>query len=436
MKRFDDEELVAHYLHDLPPEEADTLERALQVDPALAARYQAYAAMLDGFKAGAATMVVDETVTERNWRALEAALPSPGVRPRKLSLWRYPLLAGAGLAFAATGLFFLARTHTVDHPRSVAPIRQADGTAPSVPDSADTPMRNLAVETPGGAQIWEEQHHIQARSHVGTPLSSLPTEAPQTLPPRRTASLPPGPAAPTVLHLIPLASASLPTLLPPVDPNLPSFGSPQTTNPKAQSRSGHSRMTIHSQHPADLTFAMGGSLIGTRDIGGSGTGSHTVGATHAVSALVSFHQQIKPALGYRVAISYSRPDFLYGYSNTGTSGFEGDINGRIYELAATYVVQGPHRGGLSTSVEAGGGFLAILPTQQSTETRSNLRAAGVVGVAADYPVSKHLGLHLAYRAQVYQSPDFNYTGAVVPVASATVLSNEPMVGITYRFHSK
>ena len=58
MKRFDDEDLVAHYLHELPPRKADVLERALQTDPTLAARYEAYATMLRAFKAGAATDIL------------------------------------------------------------------------------------------------------------------------------------------------------------------------------------------------------------------------------------------------------------------------------------------------------------------------------------------------------------------------------------------
>jgi hypothetical protein len=108
----------------------------------------------------------------------------------------------------------------------------------------------------------------------------------------------------------------------------------------------------------------------------------------------------------------------------------------VYELAATYVVQGPHRGGLSTSAEAGGGVMAVLPTVPDSETSYNLRGAAVVGVAAEVALSKHLGIHLGYRAQVFKGPDFQYSGTDKSIVGTTFLSNEPTVGITYRFHSK
>ncbi len=92
-------------------------------------------------------------------------------------------------------------------------------------------------------------------------------------------------------------------------------------------------------------------MVPTRSLN-AGSATQVDGASHAVSALGSFHQQWRPLAGYRVTVSYSRPDFNFENSSYGGA----HINARIYEVAGTYVVQGPHRGFLSTTVEAGAGL--------------------------------------------------------------------------------
>ncbi len=181
---------------------------------------------------------------------------------------------------------------------------------------------------------------------------------------------------------------------------------------------------------------MGGTLIGTRQASSNGTDSYFQGATHAISAVAAFHQQLRPAVGYRVTASYTRPDFQYTLRTPTTTGSTIDIDGRVYELAATYVVQGPHHGRVSTSAEAGAGVMGILPTLPSTDTSDNVRFAAVYGVVAEVGVTKHLAVHLAYRGQAFKGPDFKYTGFFGPVSTAVLLSNEPTVGITYRFSHK
>ncbi len=103
---------------------------------------------------------------------------------------------------------------------------------------------------------------------------------------------------------------------------------------------------------------MGGMLIGSRDVTSNGT-THSQSATHAVSAIASFHQQLRPAIGYRVTASYARPDFQYESANG-----QSQINGSVYEVAGTYVFQGPHHGRVSTGVEGGAGLMTILPTAE------------------------------------------------------------------------
>ncbi len=51
-------------------------------------------------------------------------------------------------------------------------------------------------------------------------------------------------------------------------------------------------------------------------------------------------------------------------------------------------------------------------------------------------MSKHLAIQTSYRMQIFKGPDFQSTGNIVPVVTTTLMSNEPMVGITYRFSHK
>lgn len=165
-----------------------------------------------------------------------------------------------------------------------------------------------------------------------------------------------------------------------------------------------------------------------------GTSQITQTATPAVGALASFRQQFRPWLGYRLTTTYFSPSFNY---------FNGlNIRHQIYEVSATYVAQGPHHRRLTTSVEAGASVLNfhyrddyISPTPATTY--STYRAAAVVGVGAEYAISKHWGLRAEYRALAYRPPYVANPGdtSITPTTSLTFSSN-PIVGITYRFGAK
>ena len=434
MKPFDDKDLIAYHLHELSPRRARALERALQTDPSLAAESEAYAATLRAFKG--AHLTVDEEVLARNWRALRPSLVAHHTRRIAPSRWHLPALAGGALAFAGTLVFI-----TTHHRENVTPVhhaatpprrssmRQARDTAHSLPASESS----LTSTVP----IIEKRDSIQEHGRIARSFPLPITSGPQGSAPRKIADLPLATEAVTDPHFIPLASVPLPALpampLPLTTVELAATG--QAADPKSLSKSQR-RISAHHEHPTDLTLSMGGTLIGTREVSSSGTESHSQGATHAVSAMAAFHQQLRPAVGYRIAVSYTRPDFHYGYRGTTTTGSAQNIDSSVYELAATYVVQGPHRGALSTSAEAGAGLMGFLPTPQRTDTSYNLRGAAVIGIAADVALTKHLAVHAAYRAQVFRGPDFNYNGVATPVVTTTLFSNEPTIGITYRFSHK
>jgi hypothetical protein len=424
MKPFNENDLIAYHLNELPPRRARSLEKALEADPSLAAEFGAYATMLRSFRPGIA-LEVDEEVVDRNWNRLWSKLPRQPLRPAVSRRWLIPALSG--LALAATSFFVTTRRDTAPPARVL--VHQSADTAQSLP-SPENPFDTTSGAANGSSHAGQRRTRQEAITPT-IPRTTSPVIQLHNAPPRIVASGPrEGIESAPVVGFIPLAQVpvSLPpalnppliTIQPPDPPLVPGSNNPAKSH----------RNSIHRNHPMDVTLAMGGMLIGTRDISNNGA-TYSQGATHAISAVGSFHQQLRPSIGYRVAVTYARPDFLYDSGNG-----QSDINGRIYEVAGTYVFQGPRRGIVSTTVEGGAGLMTMLPSVKSSGTGKNLRGAAIVGVSAEFAVSKHLAIHTSYRMQVFKGPDFQSTGNIVPIVTTTLLSNEPMVGITYHFSRK
>lgn len=434
MKPFDDQDLIAYHLHELSPHKGRALEHALETDPLLAAESEAYAATLRAFKPGS-SLAIDEQVLARNWKALRPSLTPYRVRPGASRWWGLTAWTCAGLALAATS-FFIAKHH-YDNARlpQVASTHSSTGQVPSVPLAPSTPPSETPFTTsaPADIPVTEAPGFLHQRGQVISSFPRSPIDVLQYSSPRRIAPLPLIAERPTVLHFIPLAPGSAPVLPALIPLSFPA-GLATNRQPSLKSKNGHT--SVHHEFPSDLTLAMGGTLIGTRAVGVTGSGTSSQGATHAISAVAAFHQQLRPAVGYRIAFSYTRPDFLYDYVAPGTTSSGIDIDGRAYELAATYVVQGPRTQRISTAVEAGGGLMGFEAAPKRPDASSNIRAAAVAGVSAEIALTKEMAIHLGYRAQVYKGPDFKYSGNAIPLSTATLFSNEPMVGITFRFSAK
>ena len=438
MKPFDENDLIAYHLDELPKHRRKDLERALEADAELLGQSESIAETLRGFKGHSPFDLnpgLQDGLVEWNWKVLSPALPRyPAAKPPFAR--RYlPVLAGAGLAFAAVTVTFL-KWHHLPAGKQGASQRLPVKTpmlAPSQPDASAVihePLRNTATED----GIVQQQRTVGLRHAPGTSSGAahqpfaVTTPAPSSQPAQVTAS---AVASPNLSATPFTASVTPATPTPPIPGVLPSVtvepgsGSPAQIVAEGRTIKGE-HVAVHHDHTTEMTLAMGGTLIPTHynDVSGKPTSS---GATHAVIAIASFHQQFRPAAGYRVTLSYSRPEFFYGY---GTFGY---VNGRMYEAAGTYVVQGPSRGRLSTSVEAGAGFMHLTPTIKDPTTGNNTRVAGILGVGADLMLSKRIGIHAAYRGQVFNGPDFQYSGIGAPINTKILVSNEPSLGITYRF---
>jgi opacity protein-like surface antigen len=440
-KPFRESDLIAYHLHELSPRRARALEAAMQSNPFLAAESDAYATILRSFKGGTA-LEVDEEMMDPNWARILAGFPSTPIRPPLFSRWLVP--TAAGLAFAAT-VFFVTMHRATNSPRLQAPAAQpavasssGDGTYRLSPLENSSPQHATRSEAnPGkGASQAQAYRDPFTMSRAASLLARLHHATLNTIP-----IVPENEESGPMLEYIPLAHVPVPS--PPafsasvIDVNpvtLQSAPGPGTAPKQKQQRN-----PVRRERYMEVTLAMGGTLIGTRNVSSSNGETRTQGATHAVSAIGSFHQQLRPAVGYRFTASYTRPDFQYtdGPSNN-SSGAQTDIVGRVYEFAGTYVVQGPCRGIVSTTVEGGTALMAFLPLPDSSGTTggANLRAAGILGVGAEIGLTKHLAITTSYRVQVFKGPDFRSSNANLPRIATTLISNEPSVGVSYRFARK
>jgi hypothetical protein len=170
----------------------------------------------------------------------------------------------------------------------------------------------------------------------------------------------------------------------------------------------------------------------------SGTASYTQTATPSIGALVSFHQQLHPWLGYRVTATYSQPTFEYTYAASPNINVRNIVNERLYELSGSYVVQGPRHRRITPSAEAGAGLLAfqpVSPNQSSQPVSHAERPVALVGVAAEFILTKHLSLHAEYRVLLFTAPGsyFAYGSDIPTPPGNIVVSSNPSIGITYHF---
>jgi len=435
----DQDDLIAYHLRELSPKQERAVRRALKTNTALAAESIAIAETLLAFPKTEPTLPIDASTLNRHWQALRPSLPlhfpRPSARRNLLRRWTIPALAASALA--ATALFFAIHHHQSPPPTTIATIATPSETA--LTPSPSTPS-NSALSS--GMQYSASAPHPWIINQPWSPSSApfetetetaAPTTAPEIARPSPSVlpAEPLGPVTPTESSsaATDMASTADTTPLPP------------TTPPPTR---GHASHGILRSHTTDVTLAIFADLTANNSsTTTSGTGaslitkSNSQTASPAVGALASFHQQFRPWLGYRATATYFHPSFEYANNTSTSSGTYSSgpslVNTLVYEFAGTYVVQGPHRQRFTTSVEAGASLLAFVPNPTQSQT-SSIRPAAIVGVGAEYSLTKRFSLHAEYRAQIYKGPAFSDTNNIGTFAStSTTFSSNPILGITYHF---
>ena len=437
---IDQADLIAFHFHELSRPEERALNRILQSNPALALESAAIAQTLLAFPKNEPAFPIDAAVLERNWQALRPALalhfPQPSTRHFLLRRWTIPALAASALA--ATALFLTLNHHPQTHPTTLATIQHPASTAslasPAIESTtASASDTQLASSAPAA---WTNGRASNSRS-TSAPTGSAPTDT-------RAAAANSAPTESQTANNSANTIASTTTTSPiSMQPNptttstSATTATPATTIPPPTATARRTTPALHHSHPVDISLAMFGdftvnqSFTNTNALLGTGTSTQIV--TTAVGALASVHQQLRPWLGYRVTTTYSRPTFNYTFVGSKNPAFTngGNINAAVYELSGSYVVQGPHRGRITTTAEAGAGLLAFLPQQQYV-SGSTFRPAAVAGIGAEYAVTKRFSVHAEYRALVYKAPNFPYTDVYAPVTTNTTLTGNPILGFSYR----
>ena len=449
---IDQDDLIAFHLHELSPSQERALHRVLRTNPTLQSESVAIATTLRAFPKHEAALPLDAAALDRHWHALRHSLHihvPPPIAPRSLfprsvlHRWALPALAGSALATTA----LLVALH---HSRHTTPITVATTQSPTsttAPISSATPS-TIASTSDSTLTTSTQNPWVRSRfnSDTNNQTSNPSLFSPST--PTQTALTTPNlhptePLTPTSPTQVSPATTTNPTTATTEGPTS------QSTNPTSAISTSPTQLSklrppsIHHPHTTDLTLAIFADLTANDSSSStSGTGislitkSSSQTASPAVGALASFHQQFRPWLGYRATATYFHPTFEYTNitstsSNTSSTGL-GLVNTQVYELSGTYVAQGPHRRRLTTSVEAGASVLDFHPNPNQSQTTS-IRAAAVVGVGAEYALTRRFSLHAGYRALIYKAPAFSDTDVIGTFASTnTVFSSNPILGITYR----
>ena len=428
---IDQDDLIAFHLHELPSPQERAVRRVLHTDPSLQAESLAIASTLRAFPKHEAALPLDPAALDRHWLALRDSLPlyvAPAVVPRSFfPRWAFPALAGSVLATAA---LILALHHS---PRTNPPIvaNLAPPEAPTVPSevipSENAVQPNSAVPT----HPFTPPISISEGSFPTNPAPHTEASTPSTPNNAQTVIAPPPAQAPSATTQI--ATTQQPT----------SFSSNIPPIPTAFNRT-HPTPRPHYDRTTDLTLAALGNFTPDRSFTTTtGVGSSAVvtpysqTATPTVGVLAAFHQQFRSWLGYRITATHSEPTFEYTYSppSGGSAGITVPQN--AYELSATYVVRGPRHRQVSTYAETGAGVLAFHPTNPNSAlgVGNVLRSTAVFGISADLALTRHWAIHAGYRALLYKSPPaYVATGFDIPTAGNLTFSNEPVLGLTYRFH--
>ncbi len=436
---IDQNDLIAFHLHELSSPQERAVHRVLHTNPALQSESIAIASTLRAFPKHEAPLPLDAAALDRHWQALRPSLTAyiPPT-PTPFALFKLPAMRWALPTAAAAILATAALILTLHRAPQPTPTTVATSTPPTA-TTTPNPMPPLSAISPSNSVPT-----ITSIPSVSLSIASSPTSPPpQTNPfvPTNSSQAQPTSSQPT--------TAPSPTSASPANTSIaanhqsnsiaePAPNEPTTARPVPRP---------HHEHTTDITLAVIGNLT-LSNASTSGTATYTQSTTPAIGVLASFHQQFRPWLGYRIIATHSEPTFLYGYqvptpyANAPVTTTAGNtVYEHVYEVAGTYVVKGPRYRRISTSAEAGIGLLAFLPPGTNIGNPPLLNAyrpEAVVGISGELALTQHLALHAGYRALLYKAPTSYYGtsyGVAVPSDPGNLtLSNEPVIGLTYRFH--
>ncbi|WP_260706331.1 outer membrane protein [Edaphobacter flagellatus] len=222
---------------------------------------------------------------------------------------------------------------------------------------------------------------------------------------------------------------------------------PNAPEPKerTQSPSPHTRAVNVSEF--NLVIGVGAQLTATRTANIPGNPNQInqaiQGTSPSANLFTSFHQQIRPLVGYNINFGYTRLSENYqrqvGSINPVTGVIKGtfsrgSIPTNLFEISSAYVVKRHQLGShFEPFAYAGGGVLIFSPTKAPFAGNSSYRPTLLFGGGVDYRLSTHLGLRAEYRGLFYKYPDFGAVPTTIPISKFFTVTSEPTISIRYRF---
>lgn len=162
----------------------------------------------------------------------------------------------------------------------------------------------------------------------------------------------------------------------------------------------------------------------------------------SAGALFSFHQAMKPYVGYNVNFSYTglRQSYSQGSATINSNGTTTpnafaaySFDARMYELTVAYAFSGLRFRHFRTFGQFGGGGLFFDP-RHAAFAKEQTRPAMVFGVGMEHDLSSHFSIRAEYRGLFYKGPDYQIDGpAYVPKQRLFTVTNVPTISLVYRF---
>lgn len=169
----------------------------------------------------------------------------------------------------------------------------------------------------------------------------------------------------------------------------------------------------------------------------------TQATSPSAGMLATFHDAIKPYLGFNVNFGYTRftqtdsegSGYVPGQGTTtppgGGSFSAGSLDTHMYELTLAYAFNGPRNKRFRTFGQLGGGGLFFEPIN-ATFAKQQTRPSMVFGTGMEYDVSRHLSVRAEYRGLFYKMPDFAIDNGF-PKQRLFSVTNTPTISLVYRF---
>jgi opacity protein-like surface antigen len=189
-----------------------------------------------------------------------------------------------------------------------------------------------------------------------------------------------------------------------------------------------------AQGQTDLAASVYGAF--TAKVNGNGV---TQSPANGAGAMVEFHHQANPLVGYVVTYSWNRADQRYSESGTtcglqcSPSEFAQGVKANAQEATAAWEV-GVKVLNLRPFLLAGGGILfnqaAQNPSSTTTTNRNHTAGVLVYGGGVDVGLLPHVGVRAQYRGNVYSAPQLS---TAFSSTKAFFTTSEPMLGVYVRF---